>query len=378
MRLLNKIILLLIFIVFFAAGFIFRESSKIKMPAKELPVPVMPPVAGPQTKPEPKYKNLKELVLDPPRSVGVLPAIRIQDCFQEVRENCGNGRVDVDETFFNCPQDCGIRLEPSAGIEQYYSVKPEEMLVIVFSRGSNEECVNTNPSLEIWEQTGNSSSLNQEYLLLDYVSRNFITGYTPLVKNIKVKVKGCFKSEIFAMTSLESPPVEAKYTAYHNSKYGFSLDAISGCRIEEHDWELNRLSSNPELVWQASFFHDSYGKTVLGDDVQPVIELSIEEFSEKEIFEAVKNSKVPCGMPLGGICKKFSPCDFSFSFLRYESQGVLGGLLNIGYSGKRMRGMVFVKGNRLYKILFLYSLPQHRVFNTKQIESMLRSISFEE
>jgi len=164
---------------------------------------------------------------------------------------------------------------------------------------------------------------------------------------------------------------------YRNKDYSFAIDVIAGFHVEEHAWMDNQAPANPQLVWQASFFYDGYGNDLSGKSAKPAIEISIEETLFRNLQEAFLESSVPCGMQLRGMCQKIMPCSCGLSTQEYDFQGIKGRVAEIECF-KGMRGVVFLKGKRLYKFLFLSDLAGHRVFTLKQIEAMLKTIRFKE
>ena len=355
-----------------------------------------------------RFKEIKpgDLVLNIYKNFPGTPSvINLDDSSGSVTKNCGNGRVGPGENYFNCPQDCGVHIGESGSFvlpsdlvlkyptgigqrnvfprkdsrdgEREFAVNKEEMLALVVSPLKTKDCNCPDPRIEIWGCVGEGQYfLGQKFTVAQRIRKVILAGYTPRTEKIKIVKHGCFDLDVYSMAKIGVSPEPDKLTAYENDKYGFEISLVAGWRVKENIHNPDFLYHNPALVWQGLFYHDSYGAGIKGTTAVPAVEMSVEEFQDKkELSDAIYLSRTPCGVQLGGMCDKFSPCEFGYSQPFFIYQGGLGSFLSV-VCNKGMDGMALVRGNRLYKFMFLTNSPEQRGFRFKQIEAMLNTLKF--
>lgn len=398
MKLIGRLLGISLLILFFLAGLFLPRLLKILKKEPVFPDPGMPPSAAVKVEPL-KVLKPEDLTLKTYRySVSHKPVINVEDQQRVMPVFCGNGKVEEGEDFFNCPEDCAKQMFPEGfdlerrkqegiqdeemifcGGESTYLVNAADMLIFKIFSGNKGDDTNKDSYFEVWEEETRDRSwgCSQRYNIPDKQGINTLIGYTPERNRIRLEGKGNFCVSVYSMGLTGKILASEEMVTYKNKEYGFAVDVIAGFHVEEHAWMDNQASANPQLVWQASFFYDGYGNDLSGKSAKPAIEISIEETLFRNLQEAFLESSVPCGMQLRGMCQKIMPCSCGLSTQEYDFQGIKGRVAEIECF-KGMRGLVFLKGKRLYKFLFLSDLAGHRVFTLKKIEAMLKTIRFEE
>lgn len=169
-----------------------------------------------------------------------------------------------------------------------------------------------------------------------------------------------------------------KSSVYRNEKYGFEIRHMAERDPLTHDWEEKRHPNMPRRLWDATFFDRDFGVPIKHATGMPVIDITVNEcLVGEDLDSCLINVTSCCGtVPFGKLEKIYGKGTLETgptSFLNLPAKKLR---ISSCVGDRTDEGIAFLRGTRLYTILFLTAPELNRPFSWDVADWMLSTFAF--
>ena len=171
--------------------------------------------------------------------------------------------------------------------------------------------------------------------------------------------------------TIEMKPAELN--VYKNEKYDFIIEYFTDKLAIERDYESERLSNNPRLLYDVFFYDSNYGVNVVGTKSIPVLTIEVFECKEGDFNKCY--SQIICG-PMRYVMGSMAS-SYGSSYFRID--GLLTNSLSFAWnSQEKMQGYAVLKGQLLYVALGRTGSKDFKPVPKEVVDQVLSTFKFVE